>query len=344
MTELTPPAARESVDERRAVASPAPSSPQQSERPSGQNESMQRNRAPLRRVDVYERPIVDGRELSDNLLTRLSSRARLLLMTKLEAEEALLERRLRDQPGVSRTNTVALISPKGGVGKTTSTFIAGNLLATHLKLRCLAVDLNPDFGTLAALAPDAARVESSMAELLRDRAQIGSAAELRRYVSRLPSGLHLLAAPPQAEVIDQMTPSIYDELLTFVGQFYDVILLDLGTGVAGPIAQFAIQRADQAVVVTTPEWITATNVLGALRYLQLGRATLVVNQAVRNSGDSRALEAHFETQRLSKRVAIPYDQQLRTMLDSGTYSLAALRRRTRVPVKQLGLAVADQLA
>jgi len=31
------------------------------------------------------------------------------------------------------------------------------------------------------------------------------------------------------------------------------------------------------------------------------------------------------------------------MLDSGTYSLEALDRRTRAPVKRLGLAVAEQL-
>ena len=55
---------------------------------------------------------------------------------------------------MTRPNTIALISPKGGVGKTTSTFLAGNLLATHLKLRAIAVDANPDFGTLARLAPD----------------------------------------------------------------------------------------------------------------------------------------------------------------------------------------------
>src|SRR5207247_3974918 len=33
-------------------------------------------------------------------------------------------------------------------GKTTSTFLVGNLLAGHLKLRVVAVDANPDFGTL----------------------------------------------------------------------------------------------------------------------------------------------------------------------------------------------------
>jgi hypothetical protein len=41
-------------------------------------------------------------------------------------------------------------------------------------------------------------------------------------------------------------------------------------------------------------------------------------------------------------VTIPYDEQLATMLDSGTYALEALGWRTRLAVKRLGLAVADQ--
>ncbi|HYP48290.1 MAG TPA: hypothetical protein VEQ61_06595, partial [Thermoleophilaceae bacterium] len=55
------------------------------------------------------------------------------------------------------------------------------------------------------------------------------------------------------------------------------------------------------------------------------------------------VEAHFRHQRLHRSVRIPYDAQLRTMLDSGTYSLEALPRETRRPIKLLGLAAAEQL-
>ena len=162
------------------------------------------------------------------------------------------------QPGVTRPNTIALISPKGGVGKTTSTFIAGNLLATHLKLRAIAVDANPDFGTLARLAPDDRRSERSLADLLDDADRLNTAAELAPYVSRLPTGLHVLGAPRDAELTASLGPDRYGELVAFLATFYEVVLLDLGTGVAGPLARFAIERADQVVLVTTPEWVTST--------------------------------------------------------------------------------------
>jgi MinD-like ATPase involved in chromosome partitioning or flagellar assembly len=299
--------------------------------------------ARVRRDDFYDTPIVDGKPAPNTPVTRIRDRLRALFVNAGEREEAQLETSLRRLPGVSRTNIVATLSPKGGCGKTTSTFLTGNVLASHLRLRALAVDLNPDFGTLADLAPDRARAPLSLVELLRDKDAIASPGELRPYVSRLPSGLHLLAAPPDPAVMAQMTPELYGELLAFLRRFYEVILLDLGTGVTAPIATFAVDHADQVVVVTTPEWITNTKVQMALGHLGLERATLVLNK-VDGSAEQRATERQFSRDRIAQRVAIPADAQLKTMLDSGTFSLSGLGRATRVPIKRLGLAVATQLA
>src|SRR4029077_5923583 len=104
---------------------------------------------------------------------------------------------------------------------------------------------------------------------LADASRVESPAELHPYMSRLPSGLHLLAAPAHAEVMAQMTPGLYGRLLDFLERFYEVVILDLGTGITDPLAQFAVDRADQTVVITTPEWVTAPGGPGALRYLHL---------------------------------------------------------------------------
>ena len=55
--------------------------------------------------------------------------AQRMLVTAGEREEAELERRIRALPGVTRPNMVAVVSPRGGVGKTTGTFVVGKLLA-----------------------------------------------------------------------------------------------------------------------------------------------------------------------------------------------------------------------
>jgi len=298
----------------------------------------------LERREVYPDGLIDGRPVRDGAISRLRRRMDSWLVSRGEREEAELERLLRAQPGVTRPNVVALISPKGGVGKTTSTFLAGNLLASHLKLRAIAVDANPDFGTLGRLPVEHARSPRSLAELLGDAERLATAAELGPYVSRLPSGLHLLAAPEDARLTASLGPDRYGELVAFLSCYYEVVLLDLGTGVAGPLAHFAIERADQVVLVTTPEWVTASVVLGALEHLQHERTTVVMNKSAPRSGaELRAVDDRFRRERLHRSVTIPYDERLAVMLDSGTYSLEAIARRTRVPIKRLGLAVAEQL-
>src|SRR5918992_3909629 len=255
--------------------------------------------------------------------------------------------------GADRTNystqafedfaTRGMASPKGGVGKSASGSLIGNVLASHLKLRAIAVDASSG-GPLGRFAPDSARAAASPADLLDNADRIGTAAELRRFVTRLPSGLHLLAAPHDAARPTNLGPDRYGELVALLSCFYETVLLDLGTGVAGPLARFAIERADQVVLVTTPEWITASVVLDALGHLAHERTTVVVNKAhPRPADELRAVEECFRRARLHGSVTIPYDPRLALMLDSGTYSLEALDRRTRVPVKRLGLAVAEQL-
>jgi MinD-like ATPase involved in chromosome partitioning or flagellar assembly len=295
----------------------------------------------LKRRDVYPAPLIDGRPARDGASARLSRQFQRALASRGEREEAALEHRIRTQPGVTRPNVIALISPKGGVGKTTSTFLLGNLLATHLTLRVVAVDANPDFGTLARLSPDERRSERSLADLLADASRLKTAAELNPYVSRQPTGLHLLGAPRDAELTATLGPDRYGELVAFLSSFYEVVLLDLGTGVAGPLARFAIERADQVVLVTTPEWVTATVVLEALSHLHHDRTTVVLNKA--RSPDAPVIERQFRAERLHRSVTIPHDNQLATMLDSGSYSLDALGRRTRLAIKQLGLSAAEQL-
>jgi MinD-like ATPase involved in chromosome partitioning or flagellar assembly len=296
--------------------------------------------AGLERRDVHPGPLVDGRPASNGPAGRFRRQMGRFLVSQREREEADLERRIRTQPAVSRPNTIALISPKGGVGKTTSTFIAGNLLASHLKLRAIAVDANPDFGTLARLAPDDRRSDRSLADLLAHADRLNTAAELTPYVCRLPTGLHVLGAPADAQLTASLGPERYGELIAFLATFYEVVLLDLGTGVAGPLARFAIERADQVVLVTTPEWVTATVVLDALAHMQHERTTVVINKC---SADVDVIEDRFRAERLHRAVTVPYDERLATMLDSGTYVLEVLGRGTRLAIKRLGLAVADQL-
>jgi putative peptide zinc metalloprotease protein len=324
-------------------ARPEDVEPVSPEAPEGARGVLRRERQ-ITRDDVYAHPVVRGREVRETVFRRAWEGIKYALTSRAEREELAVESRLQALPGVTRANTIAVVSPKGGVGKTTTTFLIGNLLSARARARVVAVDANPDFGTLAALAPDEVRSERSLADLLPRVEEVETAPELRPYMSCLPTGMHLLAAPADAELMAVIGADGYDRLLDLLSRFYDIVILDLGTGITAPVSQWAVGRADQLIVITTPEWVTSANVSGALRHLPMEDATLVLNQAGRNAIDRRAVEEHFRKQWLERRVTIPYDQQLRLMLDSGTYSLGALSRATRLPIKQLGVAVGESLA
>jgi MinD-like ATPase involved in chromosome partitioning or flagellar assembly len=297
---------------------------------------------PLKRRDLFPEPLIDGQAVRDHSLARLQRRMGSLLVSRAEREEADLEGRLRGHLGVTRPNVIACLSPKGGVGKSTSGFLIGNVLASHLKLRAIAVDASSG-GTLGRFAPDSARAEASAADLLDHTDRIGTAAELRRFVTRLPSGLHLLAAPHDAACASSLGPDRFGELVAFLSCFYETVILDL-SGVTNPLAGFALERADQVVLVTTPDQLTATLAIHALDQLDRERTTVVVNRShPRLASELRAIEECLARRGARRPVAVPDDRRLATMLNTGTYSLEALDKNTRLAVKRLGLAVAERL-
>jgi hypothetical protein len=84
--------------------------------------------------------------------------------------------------------------------------------------------------------------------------------------------------------------------------------------------------------------------LAALEHLHHERTTVVANKPDgRGLADVRELERRLRERRLHWSVAIPYDDQLAAMLDSASYQLDVLERTSRMAIKRLGLAVAEQL-
>ncbi len=57
----------------------------------------------------------------------------------------------------------------------------------------------------------------------------------------------------------------------------------------------------------------------------------------------KALQSNLRGLRIPRHLTIPQDERLRQMLDSGTYVCERLEHRSHTAVKQLALAVAEQL-
>ena len=102
---------------------------------------------------------------------------------------------------------IALLSLKGGVGKTTITATLGATFASIRGDRVIAVDANPDRGTLSQKVP--LETPSTVRHLLRDAEGINSYSDVRSYTSQGPSRLEVLASESDPAVSEAFSTDDY---------------------------------------------------------------------------------------------------------------------------------------
>jgi putative peptide zinc metalloprotease protein len=87
---------------------------------------------------------------------------------------------------------IAFISRKGGVGKTTTCLLAGHTFALYRGDRIIAVDGNPDAGTLGHRVRR--ETTANLTSLLADAERIERYADIRGYTSQAPTRLEVVAS------------------------------------------------------------------------------------------------------------------------------------------------------
>lgn len=213
---------------------------------------------------------------------------------------------------------IAVISLKGGVGKTTTTTALGATLAWNRGDRVIAVDANPDAGTLGR------RVRRETGATIRDMLQalpsIRSYVDMRRYTSQAPSRLEILANDVDPAVSTTFNDEDYRRIIEALQNQYSIILTDSGTGLLYSAMRGVLTMADQLIVVSTPSVDGGNSASTTLDWLvahgfeDLVRRSITVISAVRPSSkeiDLSQLIAHFAA-RCRAVVTIPYDSHLST--------------------------------
>ena len=201
-----------------------------------------------------------------------------------QLEEAIVSPRLK------RCATIAVVSPKGGVGKTTTTALLGTLLALLRRDRVVAIDTNPDYGSLGrVLAPGQTICVDDVLEQLGDSRL--SLTALDAQLGRAPHGLMVLPAPTDPSRMQKLDYASYVEVIERLKDFVGIVVLDCGTGLQDAAARAAMATCDQLVLVTDSEPAAASLVAEAAVLLGKARKpiTLVVNK-MPHSGSSLDLE------------------------------------------------------
>ena len=245
-------------------------------------------------------------------------------------------------PQLYRCATIAVMSPKGGVGKTTITTLLGSLFALLRRDRIVAIDTNPDFGSLGRqLAPEHAVFVDDLYEVL-DEPELTSTA-LDNHLGRAAHGLMVLPTPTDPVRVGRLDAAAYTKVVRRLQQMVGLIVLDTGTGLHEAAARAALATADQVVLVSDSEPATASLVAEAAALLrQEGLPIwLVMNKAgIQTDLDLRAFGAVVGHAR--GLVEVRSDLHAARQVAAGRFSWVDAPRSWRTAVRELAAAlVAD---
>ncbi|MFE9095580.1 SCO5717 family growth-regulating ATPase [Streptomyces sp. NPDC007264] len=242
---------------------------------------------------------------------------------------------------------IAVISLKGGVGKTTTTTALGATLATERQDKILAIDANPDAGTLGR------RVRRETGATIRDLVQaipyLNSYMDIRRFTSQAPSGLEIIANDVDPAVSTTFNDEDYRRAIDVLGRQYPIILTDSGTGLLYSAMRGVLDLADQLIIVSTPSVDGASSAsttldwLSAHGYADLVARSITVISGVRETGKMIKVEdivSHFET-RCRGVVVVPFDEHLAA---GAEVDLDMMRPKVREAYFTLAAMVAEDIA
>jgi MinD-like ATPase involved in chromosome partitioning or flagellar assembly len=250
------------------------------------------------------------------------------------------------RPFDDRPRFIPVLSRKGGVGKTTVTTLLGMALADVRDDRVLAIDANPDRGTLADRVTKQTR--STVRDLVLHAPELADPEQLATHVSQDTTGLDVVASDSDPLLSEAFDDGSYNVVADVVSPHYGIVVTDSGTGVVHSVMRATLQRADAVVVVSggsidearlaseTLTWLEAND------YGDLVRNAVVALNASTQGTDLDKLhdiEDHFRS-RVRAVVRIPYDPELAA---GSVVRYDALRPFTRDSARQLAALVVDGL-
>lgn len=252
----------------------------------------------------------------------------------------LIERATAPVRGCHR---IAVVSLKGGIGKTTTTAGIGLTLAEHRGDRVVALDANPDAGTLAERLTG--QIDVTVRDLLDNLDSIRSFTDVSAFTS-LAARLQVLASEQDPEMSEAFSEEEYCTVADVLARYFNIVLTDSGTGLLHSAMSGTLAMADSLVVVGSPSVDGASRASKTLDWLiahghgELVSRAVAVISTVRPASkelDMVRLREHFSS-RVRGVVEIPYDRHLVT---GGIIDIAQLDPPTEQSFLELAATVAD---
>ncbi|MEV3960099.1 AAA family ATPase [Nocardia sp. NPDC050193] len=261
------------------------------------------------------------------------------------AEQRAENRRNRIRRQLTVPYQIAVVSVKGGVGRTTTTAGLGSTFAKLRPDRVVAIDANPDFGDLSSRT-----TRHQFGLTLRDLAEAGgrldSFSAVHSYTSVNSADLAVVASPWTTDTAEALTGNEYQAGVDILRRHYNLLVVDCGTGVLDSSTDAVLRNSDAVVVVTPATVGGVTGAVATLNWLSshgfdhliASSVVAIVRQhPVKPTVDIEAIEKLFASAQRPT-IQIPFDPHL---AEGGEIDLRMLEKETLLAFEDLAAGLAD---
>lgn len=264
--------------------------------------------------------------------------------------ESPAERHYRDLRGrirrhIRKQYVIAVISGKGGVGKTTLTAGIGGIFRECRPENVVAIDAAPGFGTLAGRIDEAP--PGDYAAVLND-ADVQGYADIREHLGQNAIGLDVLAGNRASDQPRPLAAAMFAGVLARLRRTHNVIVIDTSDDLEHGVMKAVLDSCDTLVFVSG---LTADTSLPVMRSIDLLRSmgyhervsqSMVILNDCRGGYDKGTRD--YLTERFSQSGAtvefLPYDRHLASggIIDTAN----ELHAKTRLRLFEIAAALADK--
>lgn len=196
-----------------------------------------------------------------------------------------------NNPSEKKATTIAIVSGKGGVGKSNFA-INFSLQLKELNKRVLLFDLDVGMGNIDILL--GLQPNHSIIDMLSNKLKIES------IIEKGPKDLSYIAGGSSLTEVFSMDNEKMDYFLAQydkVSKEYDYIVFDLGAGVSESSMFFTLS-SDEIIVITTPEPTSITDAYSMIKHIHLREPNMsfhiVINRAINQKSGMDTLERFLQ--------------------------------------------------